>query len=353
MEPVTHALTSVALARAGQRYLPRYGTAMLVVAGVVPDVDYASYLGGAGAFLRSGRALFHSIIPSTILLTCAVAGAFCFLDRRRPRKAAIQNSTEAKPPHPGPLGFGTAFMICAIGIASHLLLDLASGVGVQLQWPFRVRWFAFDLLTEFDPWILLLLAVGLLLPMLFNLIGEEIGERKTHGVGQRSATAALVLVFVYIGARGFLHSRALELVESRGYHGRTPLNAGAFPHSFSPFKWRGVVSTDNTIEEIDVSLALGAEFDPERSFTNYKPEDSRVLQMGQSTAAAQFFLRYARFPLANFVKVDEGYRFELRDVRFATSDESPANILLRLQMREVNQALQFASQEFLFASFRN
>jgi membrane-bound metal-dependent hydrolase YbcI (DUF457 family) len=351
VEPVTHALTSVALARAGQRYLPRYGTAMLVVAGVAPDVDYASYLGGAEAFLRFDRALLHSI-PSPILLACAVAGAFCFLDRRRPRKAVIQNSTEATPPHPGLLGFGTAFMICAIGIASHLLLDLASGVGVQLLWPFRVRWFAFDLLTEFDPWILLLLAAGLLLPMLFNLIGEEIGERKRRG-GQRSAIAALVLVVVYIGARGFLHSRAVGLLESRDYHGRAPLNAGAFPHSFSPFEWRGVVSTDNTIEELEVSLAPGREFDPERSFPNYKPEDSRVLQAGQRTAAAQFFLRYARFPLANIVRVDEGYRFELRDVRFAISDESPANILLRIQMREVNQMLQIASREFLFASSRN
>jgi membrane-bound metal-dependent hydrolase YbcI (DUF457 family) len=352
VEPLTHALTSVALARAGQRYLPRNGMAMLVVAGVAPDVDYASFLGGAGAFLRFDRALLHSI-PSSIPLACAVAGAFCFLDRRRPWKAVIQNSTEATPPPPGPLGFGTAFMICAIGITNHLLLDLASGVGVQLLWPFRMHWFAFDLLTEFDPWILLLLAAGLLLPMLFNLIGEEIGERKRRGGGQRGAIAALVLLVVYTGVRGFLHSRAVGLLESRDYHGRAPLNAGAFPDSFSPFEWRGVVSTDNTIEELATSLAPGTEFDPERSLTNYKPENSHFLQVGQSTAAAQFFLRYARFPLTNIVRVDEGYRFELRDVRFAASDESRANILLRIQMREVNQTLQIASQEFLFASSRN
>lgn len=352
MEPVTHALTSIALARAGQRYLPRYGTAMLVVAGVAPDVDYASYLGGAGAFLRFNRALLHSI-PSAILLACAVAGAFCFFDRRRPQKAAIQNSTKAKPPSSEPLGFGTAFMICAIGMASHLLLDLASGVGVQLLWPFRVRWFAFDLLAEFDPWILLVLGAGLLLPMLFKLVGEEIGEPRTRGGGQRGAIAALVLIVVYTGARGFLHSRAVELLESRDYHGRAPLKAGAFPHSFSPFEWRGVVSTDNTIEEMELSLTPGAEFDPERSFTNYKPDDSRILQIGQSAAASQIFLHYARFPLAMIARADEGYRFELRDVRFAAGDESPANILLRLQIREVSQMLQIASQEFLFASRRD
>jgi membrane-bound metal-dependent hydrolase YbcI (DUF457 family) len=352
VEPVTHALTSLALARAGQRHLPQFGMAMLVVAGVAPDLDYASYLGGAGSFLRLDRALLHSI-PSSIVLACVIAGAFCFLARKRKWKAVARESETTASAAPGPLGFGTALPVCTIGIACHLLLDLASGVGVQLLWPLRVRWFGLDLLTEFDPWILLLLAAGLLLPMLFKLVGEEMGERKTSGGGKRGAIAALALVVIYIGARGFLHSRAVGLLESRDYHGRAALSAGAFPHSFSLLEWRGVVSTDNTIEEIEASLAPGTEFDADRSFTIYKPEDSRLLQMGQSIAAAQLFLRYARFPLANIVRADEGYQFELRDARFSTSDESRANISLRVRMREVNQTLQVASQEFLFAWSRN
>ena len=39
MEPFTHAFTSLALARAGGRRLPRFGTAMLVVSGLAPDLD--------------------------------------------------------------------------------------------------------------------------------------------------------------------------------------------------------------------------------------------------------------------------------------------------------------------------
>ncbi len=343
MEPVTHALTSLALARAGQKHLPRFGTAMLVVAGVAPDLDFASYLGGASSFLRFDRTLLHSL-PSSILLASAIAGTFCALARK--------HDTEHDKPDasmPPRLEFGPAFVVCAIGITAHLLLDLASGVGVQLLWPFRLRWFAFDLLPELDPWILILLTAGLLLPMLLRMVSEEIGERKKSAGGQRGAIVTLILVLAYLGARGFMHSQAIDLLESRDFHGRVPLASGAFPQTL-PVNWRGVVSTDNTVEEIEVSLTPGAELDPDRSATSYKPEDSPALAAGQRTAAAQRFLKYARFPLASVVRLENGYRFELRDARFAAGESSPANIFLRVEMRG---NLEITSAEFQFGASRN
>jgi membrane-bound metal-dependent hydrolase YbcI (DUF457 family) len=344
VEPVTHALTSLALARAGQKYLPRFGTAMLVVAGVAPDLDYASYFGGAGSFLRFDRTFLHSL-PSSVALACAIAGAFCWFDHRRSGESSGQNNSHAA----SGLTFGTALAVCVVGIAGHLLLDIASGVGVRLLWPFRTRWFALDFLTELDPWILILLAMGLLLPALFRLVGEEIGEKKKSSSVGLGAIVTLLLLMAYVGARGYMHSRAVDLLDSRDYHGRTPLAAGAYPKSASPLEWRGVVSTDNTIEEMEVSLRPGVEFDPERSMTHYKPEDSPALDVGQHSAAAQRFLGYARFPLASVVRTGEDYRFELRDMRFAEGDSSPANIVLRVEMQG---DLRIVSEEFRFASSR-
>jgi membrane-bound metal-dependent hydrolase YbcI (DUF457 family) len=342
VEPVTHALTSLALARAGQRNLPRFGTAMLVIAGVAPDLDYASYFGGAGSFLRFDRTLLHSL-PSCVVLACAIAGAFCWFDHRRLTKSRDRNNSDAV----SRLTFGAALAVCVAGIAGHLLLDVPSGVGVRLLWPFRARWFALDLLTELDPWILILLGLGLLLPALFRLVGEEIGERKKGTRVGRGAVVTLFLLIAYVGVRGYLHSRAVDLVESSDYHGRTPLAAGAFATSASPLEWRGVVSTDNTIEEIVVSLMPEAEFDRERSVTHYKPEDSPALEAGQNTAAARRFLGYAQFPLASVTRSEEGDRFELRDMRFAETDSSPANIVLRVDLRG---DLRIVSEEFRFAS---
>jgi membrane-bound metal-dependent hydrolase YbcI (DUF457 family) len=342
VEPVTHALTSLALARAGQKHLPRFGTAMLVVAGVAPDLDYASYFGGAGSFLRFDRTLLHSLL-SSLALAIVIAAAFYFFAINRGRRSGeAGNSAAAR------FRFGRALVVCAIGVAAHLLLDLASGVGVQLLWPFRMRWFAFDLLREFDIWVLCFLVAGLLLPMLIGLVSEEIGERRERRGPRRGAVAVLALLLAYVGAREIVHSRAVDLLQSHDYHGRAPLAAGAFPTSASSsLEWRGVVSTDNTIEEMDVPFALGREFDPERSATQYKPEDSPALQAGQRTEAAQRFLKYARFPLASVVRIGDEYQFELRDARFDANDPSPVNVFVRF---EIGANMQILGQEFLFAS---
>jgi len=343
VEPVTHALTSLALARVGQKRLPRFGTAMLVVAGVAPDLDYASYLGGASSFLRYDRTLLHSLL-SSIALAIVVAAVFYFVARHRDKKTSeLDDSRLAK------LTLGAAFLVCAIGIAAHLLLDVVSGVGVRLLWPFQVRWFALDLLRDFDIWILIFLVVGLLFPMLVGLVSEEIGERKKRTSGGGSAIVALALVLAYVGARGLLHSRAVDLLESHDYHGRVALAAGAFPGSTSPLEWRGVVSTDNTVEELGVPFGVGREFDSEHSATQYKPDDSPALEAGQQTTAAQRLLKYARFPIASVVRTGDGYQFELRDARFATDDASPSNILVRARIGEDMRILE---QGFLFASRR-
>jgi inner membrane protein len=338
LEPITHALTSLVIARAGQKHLPRYGTAVLLTAGVAPDLDYLTYAGGPGAFLRFDRTLLHSI-PCATALACAVAAAFCVFDRRR-----------KQPMETSPLAFAAVLAVSAIGAGAHLFLDLASGIGVQMFWPFQSRWYAWDIAANLDPWILVLLAAGLLLPMLFRLVSEEIGDRKKVARGRGGAITTLALLLVYLGGRAYCHGRAMDLLLSREYHGRVPLAAGAFPSASSPFGWRGVVTTDNTIEELDFSLAPGVEFDPERSLTHYKPEDSPALNAGQNAEATKRFLAYARVPLASVVRREDAYRFEVHDVRFAAGDTTPANILVRV---ELTGDLKIREEEFQFAASPN
>ena len=338
MEPLTHALLSLVLARAAQKLLPRYGAAMLVVSGVASDLDFVSYLGGASAFLRFHRGVLHSL-PGSLLLACTAASIFWFIARKHSAKYPDSRLD--------PLRFATALAVCGVGAAVHLVFDVASGIGGQLLWPFRQTWTAWDLLSNLDPWILVLLALGLLLPEILLLVSEEIGERKKGPPGQRAAAVTLLLLLIYVGARARLHSRAIDELSSREYHGAAAIATGAFPSSLSPLAWRGVVSTDSAIEVIEVSLVPGAGFDPERAVRHYKPEESPALVAGQNTWAAKTYLHYARFPLANLERGDEGYRFTLRDMRFAATDKSADNIIVRV---ELNAGLQVVSQEFRYAS---
>jgi membrane-bound metal-dependent hydrolase YbcI (DUF457 family) len=338
VEILTHALVALILVRAGRKLLPRYGTAMLVVSGVVADLDFASYLGGPSAFLRFHRTVMHSV-PASIALVCVLAVVFCAAARRL---AASQPESNHRP-----LSFRAAVAICVIGTTAHLLLDLASGIGVQLLWPFRQSWTAWYLLSNLDPWVLALLALGLLLPELFRLVSEEIGEHTKSPRGQRTAAVTLLLILIYIGARAGLHSRAVDELNSRDYRDASPLATGAFPSAISLFAWRGLVSTDKAIDVIELSLAPGAGFDPDRAVPHYKPEDSAALDAAQNTPAAKTFLRYARFPLASLEREDNGYQFTLRDLRFVTSDTGADNIIVSV---ELTTNLRVISQDFRFAN---
>ncbi len=328
MDPLTHALTSVALSRAGLNKTARLATPMLVVSGLAADFDLLSYFAGPSTYFDAHRAWGHSLVGS-FALALVVTAAFTRLANRKGER----------PP------FARALGLCIIGAGSHLLLDLGNRAGVQLLWPFRAKWMAWDLLRELDPWILFVLLAGLLLPGLFHLVSEEIGDRRKGKGPHRGAIAALAIVILYIGARSVYHSRAVDLLLSREYHGAVPEAAGAFPLSTSPLSWRGVVATANTFEEIEVSFAPSSYFDPDRSLTHYKPEPSPALEAARSAPIVQRFINLAQFPLATLDRVEEGYHFELRDLRFVPSPGSLPEVVavvdLDTSLRVTRETLQF------------
>lgn len=339
VEPVTHALTSLIVARAGQRHLPRYGTAIILAAGVAPELDYASYLGGAGAFLRFHRAALHSIAGG-VAVAFVTAGVFWAVDQKRRRKASGRDESP-------PLRFAPALTAALVGVGVNILLGVASGVGVSLLWPFSPQRYAWNLLTNLDPWILILLLAGLLIPELLRLVSEEIGERKKRVRGHTAAIVALAIFVCYVGARAVLHSRAAGALMSSDYNKATPLSGDAFPFSSTPLEWRGVAVTDNTIEETIVPLGPSEEFNPERSLTEYKPQPSPALTAGQAAASTRLYLKYARFPLASVAQREDGFRFEVHDLQFAGDDAGPENTFVRV---DLDAGLRVVSEKILFAA---
>jgi inner membrane protein len=302
MEPVTHALTSIALGRAGLNKITRAATPMLLVSGLIADVDWVTRFGGAATFLRGHRTVTHSLV-GTVAIIAVVAAASWLTGRKYPKFA---------------VGIFPALAICTIGAGMHLLLDMLNGYGVKLFWPFSSKWYAWDLADSVDSWILFFLLVGLLIPELFRLVLEEIGSKpKRHG-RPRGAIVGLVFVALVIAGRAFAHQRAIALLDSRDYRGQTPLVVAAFPRPSNPFLWSGVVETDNAVINLEVPLGPGREFDPELADVHFKPETSVTLKNAVSSPTAIEFLNLARFPLASVGPKGDGYQVRLRDLRFAS-----------------------------------
>lgn len=331
MDPVTHALVSATLDRAGLRRITPNAMLILVISGTAADLDLLSYFGGAGTYFHYHFAVLHSIVGSAILAIVLTMVFRAF----GPRASQSQASR-----------FAPILLLCAVGTGVHLLFDCLGADGVQLFWPFRERWFALDLLPQIDPWILAAIIVGLLLPALFRLVSEEIGERKKKKTVSKGAVAACVVIALYVGARGVLHQRAMQTLMAHDYHGAAPLIAGAFPDSVSPFLWRGVVETANTIEQVSVPLSSGDEFRPDSSLTNYKPESSPALDAARHALLAKQFLAYARFPFADTQTIPNGKLVTIRDLRFAQDSDSPQNVCA---MIELDGELHIRSEEIDYA----
>ena len=340
MEPFTHAFTSIALSQTARKRLPRFGMLMMVAGGVAPDIDSIGYLISPGAFFRTHRVVFHSVVGA-IALSCALAYLFVELDKKVP-----WDNPQKK--RPAPLTFWVAVIFCGIGAAGHIALDLVSTVGVALLWPFYGRFYGAELVLNLDFWILAILVLGLLLPLLIRVVNEEIGARKAKQEGVSvAALVTFALLAGYVGGRAVLRARAVHLLLYRDYFGREADSARAYPTLTSPFVWRGVVTTDDTMEVITVPVLKADEFEDARSLSFFKPPDSPELKAAQATADAKRYLLYAQEPFATSDRREDDYRIEIRDLRFAADDRSPENLNVRVQF---NSLLKERYEKFVYAT---
>ncbi len=330
MEALTQAVVALVLGRAVLNRLAASAMWAVLALSLLMDADLLSRNFGAAAFLEWRRTATHSLAGVGVLAP-AVAVAYWLMGRRRKKR---------------PVRLLPAVATCLAGAGMHLVVALLDVRGAQLLWPVRRDWFAWDLLEPIDPWMLLLLAGGLLLPGLFHLVSEEIGAGSEPRLYSRGALAALLLIALYCGSRALFQLRAKQMLDSHLYHGAAPLAVGVFPASASPLEWRGVVETEATLEVFELD-ATGAGVPSSSAQTHYKPEPTPVLEAARNTKAVRQFLPFARFPLARVVRLVEGYRVEIRDLRFEPSQTRPAPVAVV----EVDEKMQVTDQriEFTFS----
>lgn len=296
MDNFTHSLTGLAMARAGLgKFCPR-ATALLVLSANAPDIDIVALAAGPLKYFEIHRGYTHSIIglPFMALLTVVVVAA---LFRQK-------------------LPWGRAWLLCALGVASHLLIDWTNDYGIRLLLPFSSTWFALDITSLYDGAIWAALVFAALWPYLERLVNGEIGIRGPAGRGV--AVFALLFFLVYDCGRALMHDRAVAQLQSVLYDGAAPLRTSALPNSFDPFRWKGVVETARSFQVVPVD-ALGS-LEPRSAFVFYKLLISRNLQIASQTEPFRYFLYFARFPVWSEDRTGNGdvplTRIELMDLRF-------------------------------------
>src|ERR1700740_2474900 len=177
------------MGRAGLNRKTALATLTMTLAAEAPDLDVLGRFRGPVFGFAHHRGFSQSFL-GLLLASAALCGFMYCVWRIRGRKTNDPNL----PPRWGML-FGLAYLA---GL-SHILLDFTNNYGVRPFWPFWERWYEWDIVFIVEPVLLGALTLGLVVPVLFGLIDQEIG-RPQKGPGGRGAAIAALAAVVLLSA---------------------------------------------------------------------------------------------------------------------------------------------------------
>ncbi len=276
MDNLCHTLVGAALAQSGLKKRSALGTATLLIAANLPDVDAISLAWGSGAGLAFRRGWTHGVLALAVwpfLLAGLMVGYDRLVSHRHAR-------------------FRPLVLLAAIGVLSHPLLDLLNTYGVRWLMPFSDRWYYGDTLFIVDVWAWLMLGTGVVL----SLRWERRGRTDWH----RPARAALAIATTY--AAGMFALGRLTASQARfelRAAGVPVQRILASPVPVTPFRRDVVVDEGDAylVGEMRTGGNLqGTGHWPKRMPPDANDEEDPAVSAAASTAAAATFLSWARYP---------------------------------------------------------
>jgi inner membrane protein len=313
LEPVTHFLTGACMSRSGLNRKSALATLTMVLAAEAADLDVLWAFKGPIAALQHHRGITHTFLGAPFAAAATVGFVYLLYLWRGPSgKPRILRSKL-------PVRWDYLYWLALIAALSHILLDYTTAYGIRMFAPFNWRWYSWDIVFIVEPVMLLALIAGLVLPSLFGLINQEIGARSKGPRGRAGAIFALVCVVLIWGVRDYQHRRALNAMGALLYQGAVPVRMGAYPYWVNPFRWHGVVETENFFQSVPVN-SLAPEVDEQgEAHTYFKPEETPATQAAKASYFGRVYLDWAVFPLTQTEQLQgafKGYLVRFEDLRF-------------------------------------
>jgi inner membrane protein len=309
LEPLTHFLAGACLGRTGFNRRTALATATMTLAAEAPDLDVVGSLRGPVFGFAHHRGFTHSFI-GLFLVSAVVVGFMYLVWRLRGRRSSAD-----LPPR-----WGLLYLFAYLAGLTHILLDYTNNYGVRPFWPFWEKWYSWDIVFIVEPVLWVLLIAGLVLPGLFSLINQEIGAKTTGPRGRLSAILALIGIVAVWGVRDFEHRKAVNALTARLYQDAEPRRVSAYPYWVNPFRWYGVVETENSFATMLVDSSI-PDVDPEgRMLILYKPEETPVTLAAKNSYLGHVYLDWAAYPVVEADQVEQprpGYEVRFIDLRYA------------------------------------
>lgn len=283
MDPISHAVVGSAIGALAPAAVPAYMVAA-VGASISPDVDFVvRWWGGDNAYLDHHRGATHGPV-GLALLALGISGLTVLLLRGTPWPQALLWS--------------------ALGLLSHVFLDLTNAYGTQALWPMRRTRYAWDWTSIVDLWILGLPLAGWLLVWM------------TGWPRQAVFVGVLAAITGYIALRARVHGQLLAAVR-RQFPQAT--RASVLPGLIGLNRWRYVVEQGRryaTGRVVWRPLAV----EPGRQ---WEPPEDEVVAASRQAPSVQLMLRFGRHVVASWWQEEGRYVVRWTDLRYDMGGYSP------------------------------
>jgi inner membrane protein len=288
VDNLTHSLVGAVLGRMGLKRLSPRAMPALIIAANLPDIDsfIARPLGLSPRTFHRG---FTHGIGGLVTMPLLAVAIIWLWEKLRPGKE-------------GPIRLGGLLLACFIAVLSHPALDFLNTYGVRLLEPFSHRWFYGDTLFIVDPWIWIMLILGLELSWRAERLGRN---------WERPAAYAFCAILAYIGINAAISVRAVAM--SRPLVDRveqpTMIVAGEVPLEFwkRQVLWRGTKIAGTADYDLFGDLAR---LEPRIEPLNL--DDPRLAEAARTDRDVCNFLFWSRMPLV----IDVDGKAYLSDQRF-------------------------------------
>ena len=282
METVTTALGGTLIAQAGfrQRMGP-VATVALTVSAAAPDLDGLARFGDTTFYLSHHRGITHSLLGGVVLALLIAAILYRFSAYKHYWRLAA---------------------ICYLGILFHIVTDLSTGYGTQVFLPFSEKRIAWDILFIIDIFVTGIILGGIILAYWWQSRSIQVGRM------------ALTLLAAYVLVAAVSHHVALGRLRGQVEREGLPVkNLAVFPRPFSPFRWSGVVATEDATYQNYFSL-LDGQNPPFRVYQ--VPRNTPLLEQAEQLDLVAAFRRFARFPVVTVRQDTDGPVVAYFDLQF-------------------------------------
>ena len=287
MDNLTHSLAGAVLGRMGLKRLSPYAMPALIISANLPDIDsfVAKWFDTDARTFHRG---FTHGIGGLVVMPFLTIAIILLFERLRPSKE-------------GKVRVGGLWLASFIGTLSHPLLDFMNTYGVRFLEPVSHRWFYGDSLFIVDPWVWIMLILGLE----FSWWAERRGMN-----WQKPAMGMFGVVLAYIGLNAAISASAVAAARPLISPIEQPrmIVAGELPLTFwkRQVMWRG----DKLGGTVSYDPLAGAKVDPK--ITPLNLNDPRLALAARTDRDVCNFLFWSRMP--QVIPVDG--RAYLSDQRF-------------------------------------